>query len=210
MDDLSIRDERITRALDELKVINTFLFGYAASYYGLKKMFKGFGKQHPYILDVGSGGGSFPKKFNRFTITSLDINPAACSYAYQLKGVEHIVCGDAFRLPFADEVFDAVHCSLFMHHFTEEQITALVREFMRVSRRGVVINDPLRSYLSLWGITLLTRIFSRSDMVKHDAPLSVKRSLTKQELRLLLKSDGYQDVSVTHFPLFRLVALIRK
>jgi len=210
MDDLSIRDARFTDALDELRVINTFLLGYHASYRAVTMLESGSGQLANTMLDVGGGGSTFPAKFNRFTITSVDINPAAGIYTRQKNPNVTPLCADAFHLPFKDNAFDIVHASLFIHHFNEEDIGRLLREFLRVSSLGVIINDPLRSRISLAGITLLTRLFSRSEMVRHDAPLSVRRGLTLSEMKTICRQNGIIRFSVYHAPLFRLMAIIPK
>ncbi len=210
MDDLTIQDSRLTAALDELQVINTWLLGYHASYRALTKLEKKTGLRAQTMLDVGGGGSTFPEKFNRLKITSVDINPAAGIYTAKRNPGITAVCADAFHLPFAPDSFDVVHASLFIHHFTEEEITALLKEFLRVASRGVVINDPLRNVVSLAGITLLTRLFSKSEMVRHDAPLSVRRGLTIPEMKSLCRQAGCKDFHIYHSPLFRLMAVIYK
>jgi hypothetical protein len=42
----------------------------------------------------------------------------------------------------------------------------------------------------------LTALFSKSYLVKNDAPLSVKRGFKKSELISLLKKAGFTDYSV--------------
>lgn len=210
MDDISIRDHRLTMALDELHTINTWLLGYHASYRAIHKMERVTGVPISTIADVGGGGSTFPPVFNRFRITSIDINPAANVYTLAKNRNRSAVCADALQLPFADNSFDAVHASLFIHHFPEREISLLLKEFLRVSVHGVIINDPLRSIISLAGITLLTKLFSKSNMVKHDAPLSVRRGLTLAEMKSFLAVNGLHNNKVYHSPFFRLMALIYK
>ncbi len=58
------------------------------------------------------------------------------------------VCGDALALPFADDSFDAVGCSLFAHHLEPDQVTGFAREALRVARHAVLINDLIRTQAS--------------------------------------------------------------
>jgi ubiquinone/menaquinone biosynthesis C-methylase UbiE len=46
------------------------------------------------------------------------------------------VRGDALELPFSDSQFDYVICSLFTHHFVDEQVVQILREMSRVRSGG--------------------------------------------------------------------------
>lgn len=55
---------------------------------------------------------------------------------------------------------------------------------------GFFVNDLQRHPVAYYSIQLLTGIFSKSYLVKHDAPLSVARGFIKNELtQLLLYAD---------------------
>jgi hypothetical protein len=47
---------------------------------------------------------------------------------------------------------------------------------------GFFVNDLHRHFLAYYPIKLLSRIFSKSYLVKNDAPLSVLRGFSKKEL----------------------------
>lgn len=209
MDDFSIQDERIDDALRELKMINTFLGGKRTTQKGFSILRKNKSLAGELsVLDVGAGGADvFENDNDLYVITAIDKNPRACSY---LKNHTHytVVCGDAMELPFSDKSFDVVHVSLFLHHFTEEKIIQLMRSFSRVARHGIIINDLQRSRLALIGITILTLLFSRSRMVKHDGPLSVQRSFTKFELVQILNSLKYSNVYIQWRWAFRWLVVI--
>ncbi len=51
------------------------------------------------------------------------------------------VRGDALQLPFSDAQFDYVICSLFTHHFVDEQVVQILREMSRVARRRIFVID---------------------------------------------------------------------
>jgi hypothetical protein len=97
-----------------------------------------------------------------------------------------IVCGDAVHLPFKEKGFDIVHTSLFLHHFEEEEIKNLLAAFIESAKYGLIINDLRRSVFALAGIKILTSLFSRSEFVKNDGPLSVKKGFIKSELLKIL------------------------
>ena len=210
MDDFSIRDERIDDALNELKIINKYLGGISTTKSGLK-YFLDSPSEELNVLDIGSGSSdnliAAREKYPLIKIISVDKNLRVLSNENNrlIK-----INSDAFILPFKDGSCDIIHTALFFHHFTYEQLNKLMKEFLRISRKGIIINDLQRSYFAFIGIKILTIFFSKSEMVKNDAPISVKRGFTKQEiLKLLL------DVDITGFVIkkkwaFRWMVVIKK
>lgn len=195
MDDFSIEDERIDLALKELNIINKFLGGNSVSKKGLDCF--SINKEGLSIIDIGSGGSDFyktsQKYFNNLFYVSLDLNKRACVYNI-IENKNSTICGNSFFLPFKEKRFDFVHISLFLHHFTEDEIKVLLKEFIRVSKRGIIINDLHRSIFALYSIKILTKIFSKSEMVIHDAPLSVKKGFLRNELISLIENLGYEYI----------------
>ncbi len=92
------------------------------------------------------------------------------------------VAGDALHLPFRNESFDVVSCSLLAHHFEPKALVEFATESLRVSRRAVLINDLIRSRLHLFLVYLGLPLF-RSRITWHDAPASVRRAYTCNEIR---------------------------
>jgi len=210
MDDFSIRDERIDIALMELKIINKYLGGISATKSALK-YFVGSEQEELKILDIGSGSSdnliAAKRKFSNLKIYSIDKNLRALSNS---KNLLKKINSDAFYLPFKNESCNIVHVALFLHHFTEEQIHELLKEFMRIAHKGIIINDLKRSFLALWGIKILTVLFSKSEMVKNDAPLSVKRGFTKQEILNHLYDADITDFVIKKKWAFRWMVAIKK
>jgi hypothetical protein len=70
-----------------------------------------------------------------------------------------------------------------------------LRELARVSGVGVVVNDLVRSPLTLTGAWLASRLFTRNRYSRHDAPLSARRAYSREELRDLLDDAGLRVVA---------------
>jgi ubiquinone/menaquinone biosynthesis C-methylase UbiE len=210
MDDFSILDERIDAALKELKVINKYLGGISTTRAALK-YFINAENQGLKILDIGSGSSdnliAVRRKYSKLQIFSIDKNIRALSSS---KNSLSKINSNAFHLPFKNKSCDIIHIALFIHHFTEEQIQILLKEFLRICKKGIIINDLQRSFLALWGIKILTFLFSKSDMVKNDAPLSVKRGFTKPELLKLFSSDSSSKIIIKKMWAFRWMVVIKK
>jgi ubiquinone/menaquinone biosynthesis C-methylase UbiE len=211
IDDMSIADERLDDALRELNMINRFLGGDRVSRVGIAWLSRRLEKNQPIrILDCGAGGSNLSTVLRLparvVDVTALDLNLRACQYTALHLPSLNVVNGSAFHLPFRARSFDIVHASLFCHHFGTQELRVLLAEWSRVARLGVVINDLQRSAVALVAITVLTRLFSQSPMVKHDAPISVRRSFLKREL--MECTVGYMKVSVTWHWAFRWLATI--
>jgi ubiquinone/menaquinone biosynthesis C-methylase UbiE len=142
------------------------------------------------VLDVASGSGDIPNALERwnpklhFTCLDMRADPSG----------RVAVRGDALRLPFRDGSFDYVTTSLFMHHLGDAELVRALREFDRVARRGLVMNDLLRrTRLYLW--TKLFTLFA-NEYVRHDGPLSVRKSFTLEELHRLAAPFPYLKTRV--------------
>lgn len=220
MDDFSITDNRIDDALDELSLINKFLGGNLI----FKRAFKylintsrksnaaSASKYHLSVLDVGAGGAEYfyilNNKAYQINWINIDLNIRACRYEKNRQPGNYTVCSNALYLPFKDKAFDVVHASLFLHHFKENDIIRLLQAFMSLSRQGIVINDLRRNILAYLGIKLLTALFSRSQMVKNDGPLSVKRGFIKTELVKFLQAAGIKKYIIKRKWAFRWMIII--
>lgn len=216
MDDFSITDERIDKALKELNIINRYLGGNSTSSKGIKEIKKNIpDKRKLKIIDIGSGGSNL---FNCaiktegiiFSSVSVDLNIRACKFIKNEYPENKVVCSNALSTPFKKTSVDIIHVSLFLHHFTEEEIKYLINSFMEIVQYGVVINDLQRSVFALAGIKLLTMLFSRSEFVKNDGPLSVKRGFLRSELMEILTKVNASGYKISWRWAFRWLVIIYK
>lgn len=193
MDDPSVEREEMARALGELKNVNRFLGGKSTTRKGFRILQEKLQRASPLaVLDIGAGGADvFDGLAQSMNITLLDRHQRVCEYLR--NGAHAIVCGDARHLPFRDRSFDVVHASMFLHHLHEEEIRNVLLSSVRIARQGVIINDLRRSPLAYAGIRILTTLFSKSEMVKHDGPLSVLRGFSRRELTGLLAQCGIDN-----------------
>ena len=210
MDDFSIRDERIDTALKELKTINTYLGGNRVSETGLKLLAPGNTIKN--ILDIGSGTADILLNLNSnnsFTLYGLDINPRACSLLRKSSPEVKVVCGNVHSFPFKLK-FDVIHASLFFHHFREEEIIRIIKTLLDLTVAGIIINDLRRSLFAWLGITILTFLFSGSEMVKNDGPLSVKRGFIKKDWNNILNAVAPYHYKIKRKWAFRWMIVIYK
>lgn len=208
MDDLSCGGEVIDQTLRELDIINRRLGGNYVSLQGLKELTNDtHKKQEIVVADLGCGGGDILigmakwAKKNGFTMrfTGFDANENIIKYAQNhCKDYPEISfkCMDIFSKEFQEMEFDIVHSSLFTHHFTDDELIGIVKGLKQRVKLGIVINDLHRHWLAYYSIKLLTRLFSNSEMVAHDAAISVARGFKKPELTHIFTQSGLKNVSV--------------
>lgn len=197
--DLEILDrERVDRGMLErvvgyLKFVNRRLGGTGAVAWHLR------GVAGPLtLLDVGAGAADIPIELARripgLRPLALDRSGDMLAFA---EGIPRIR-GDALRLPFRDRSVDYVIATHFLHHLTDAQIGPALREFDRVARQGIIINDLLRRRRAIFWIRLFTLWANR--VVKFDGPLSVRRGFTTAEAEAHARAAGLDWLHVTvHF-----------
>jgi ubiquinone/menaquinone biosynthesis C-methylase UbiE len=214
MDEPSVDPGSLARALSELSVINRWLGGDRVSRLGVRRILPSIPHAGEVsVLDVGSGGSDLERALapldRPFAITALDLNPLAGEYARKNGRNVSVVVGSAHALPFADRSFDIAHASLFLHHCNTGEARRLLERLSRVARYGIVINDLHRHAFALGAITVLTRLFSRSHLVRNDAPVSVTRGFIRQELEDILPPLPADAVSLSRRWAFRWCLTIR-
>lgn len=161
-----------------------------------------------HILDVAAGGcdiGDALAAAQGHRVVSLDLNDAGLRRTSRTLPV----VGDALVLPFRDGAFDAAICSLSFHHLSEEECARALAEMWRVSRTAVIVNDLHRHPLAYISIRVLSRLFSKSVMVKNDGPVSVLRAYVPSELRQIAARARVPGVVHRSFP-YRLVLVATK
>jgi len=191
-------DAEVAEAYRELGRVNRRLAGYRASLGLLDPQAAG---RPASILDVAGGDGMFAERLVERLGTDgtpavawvLDLGRVSSTIAARrapARGRIVAVRGDARRLPFADRSLDLVHTAAFFHHLGVEDAGRVLAEMCRVSRRVVLVNDLVRSWVATGSIWLLTRLLSRNRLIRHDGPLSVLKAFRPRELLSLARAAG--------------------
>jgi 2-polyprenyl-3-methyl-5-hydroxy-6-metoxy-1,4-benzoquinol methylase len=206
--------------LRELNFINKVLGGHAITLSGVKELVKD--RNHTYrIVDIGCGGGDALKEIAKWTrkngfkaeLTGVDMNSdcidfmrSACKEYPEINGR----VADYREYLKQNPQIDIIHCSLFCHHLTDEQLIELFQYMQSHSRAGFVINDLHRNWFAYYSIKMLTRLLNGSALVKNDAPVSVLRGFKKNELLDLLRKAKVNNATVEWRWAFRYLTLLKK
>lgn len=210
LDGDSIPEQDLFQNLKELDTINHLLGGYKITFSALKHLLK---KDKAYTLvDIGCGGGDTLKRIQnwktkqglKLNLVGVDIKPVCIQYAEQRNQNSDVkfICDD-YRSSFNHVAnIDIVHACLFCHHLNEAEIVELIR-FVLKHKAILVVNDLARNPIAYYAIMFLTKLFSKSYLVKNDAPLSVSRGFKKNEWLDLLAKAGAKHYSVKNKWAFR-------
>jgi ubiquinone/menaquinone biosynthesis C-methylase UbiE len=193
--------------------------GYALTWRALQRLAARVPAARPLlVVDVGGGRGDFARRVIRdaadrgrtvrVVVVDRDADLLA-SAARRSRGQVTVVRADATALPFRAGAADVVTMSLTLHHLEGDAAVTSLREMRAIARLGVVINDLLRTPLSLALVWLATRLVARHWISRHDGPLSVRRAYSPDELRALAEKAGLPAPRVDRYPwLGRLLAVI--
>lgn len=146
------------------------------------------------LVDVGTGLGDIPAAArSALSRRGIDVEALGVDTSESLlRGARHLLqgvtAGDARRLPFADGAADVVTCSQVLHHFFDEDLTALLAELHRVSRGWVIVSDLQRSWLAAGGFWLASSVLRFHEVTRIDGMTSVLRGFETEELAFLVRS----------------------
>jgi 2-polyprenyl-3-methyl-5-hydroxy-6-metoxy-1,4-benzoquinol methylase len=198
-----IPDDDLFQNLRELHRINTLLGGYDISLRALKRLLKN--KKTYSLVDIGCGGGDMAKEIFQWNkkhnvqakLYGIDLKQTCVDYAQTNNPVSEItfICDDYRNIDKHMKQVDFIHACLFCHHLMEDDIVGLI-QFAKKSQATLIINDLERNWFAHYAIRFLTRLFSKSYLVKNDAPLSVLRGFKKREWEQLIISSGASNYSV--------------
>jgi ubiquinone/menaquinone biosynthesis C-methylase UbiE len=205
----------INDSLADLRMINRWFGGTHAVCQTIRKIAAARRLDMISLLDVAGGGGDVSTiAAESLANSGIRLNPVvldrAASHLNRRSSNHHAsnhlssnICGDALMLPFADNSFDIVGSSLFIHHLEPPQIVQSMREALRVARHAVFISDLIRHPLHL-ALSYAGYALYRSRLTRHDAVASVRRAYTKDEMAAMLRQVPAAKVEIENFFLFRM------
>jgi SAM-dependent methyltransferase len=159
-------------------------------------------------MDLGCGGGDTIREVSRWAsarghriaFTGLDRNPAMIKWSAALSADNpdiSYITADVFDNSLLERPEpDVVMSSLFCHHFDDDLLIQLLKRMLALAGTAVIVNDLHRHPVAWHSIRLLTRLFSRSYLVRYDAPLSVARAFTRADWVRLLTAAGIREYSL--------------
>jgi trans-aconitate methyltransferase len=197
--------------LRDLMSVNRMVFTYPPTLDWLEQFAgsarsSGWAQDPLHIVDVGSGAGDMLRRIEKWArnrriavrLTGVDRNPHAAQAAREFSGndsaIEWVTC-DAYAYQPAEKI-DLVVSSLFTHHLADAEIVEFLRWMERVSVRGWFVNDLRRGRVPYYAFTLLASAMRWHKFVRHDGPVSVRRSFSAENWMRYLSEAGMDEKHV--------------
>jgi ubiquinone/menaquinone biosynthesis C-methylase UbiE len=208
--------EEYEGCIAELQLVNRWLGDTRALRRSLLKEIESARLSRFSVLDVGAGSGELlrvtagwaRRRHKSGELVGLELNArSAVAILEESRVFPEItaVRSDALRLPFADDAFDYAMCSLFTHHFKDDQVITILHELARVARRRVFVIDLHRHPIAYYFYTTVGHLFLHTRLLREDGALSILRSFKPDELWRLAQRAQLEDVTVKRAFPYRLV-----
>lgn len=204
LDQENIPFRDIALNMKELDWINSHLGGHSITIKGFKKLLKD--KKTISACEIGCGGGDNLNSLNQYCLenhiicsfTGIDINKDCIDFAKQHSTIEvkTFIISDYKNVNFENIKPDIIFSSLFCHHFSDEDLIGMMKWMKANSNIGFFINDLHRHPIAYHFIKWATKLFSKSYLVKNDAPVSVLRGFKKNEWQNILEKSGIKNYSL--------------
>lgn len=202
-------DTDVAHSLSDLRRINRLLGGRKVILRALSSCLQDGDARSKEVslLDVGTGSADIPmavgaechrRGLDSF-IAAVDISERNLRVSRARLNVSadiHLVQADSLKLPFAARSFDFVTASLFLHHFGDEDVVRLLADFGRIAKRAVIINDLVRNLVPYYFTRISGPFMAWSFLTRNDAPVSVLRGFTPDEMKRLASRAGLSHVYV--------------
>jgi SAM-dependent methyltransferase len=212
MDQPGLSPQRHARALRGLARINFFSGSAGILWPPLLALARRLGTPRLRVLDVATGGGDVPIRLWRraaragldWHLTGCDVSPVAVEHARRAAARAGapvtFFTQDALHGPPLTG-YDAVTCSLFLHHLGDDDAVRLLRRMAGADDPGeaprlVLVNDLVRGLAGLALAHVATRLLTASRVVHTDGPRSVESAYTIEEARALAGRAGLSGATV--------------
>jgi|SRR3989344_7326579 len=190
-----------------LKNLNRFFLNHWLIFKFVNLLIKNF--QTVSVLDIGTGIGDtlayLAKKFRqsntKYSFLGVDTNSVAVDLAKKYNA-------DDSNIEFAHNYsknqegnFDVAIISQTLHHLDPKDVIKLLKNLRQKINRGIIISDLIRSKFAYWLVKILTYISTQNKIDLNDGPLSVLRSYSSSEIKLMLNQAGIKNFKIINiFP----------
>jgi 2-polyprenyl-3-methyl-5-hydroxy-6-metoxy-1,4-benzoquinol methylase len=213
MDDPGLGPAEHRAALAGLARLNRLSLSAGALWPAIRKLAREHPGQPVRVLDIATGGGDVPirlwTKARRAGLDNLvfhgcDLSPTALRVAGEgaarAGAAVEFFAHDVIRDPLPGG-YDAVTCSLFLHHLSDDDAVTVLGRMKDAAGRLVLVNDLARSRFNYLAVWVACRVLTRSRVVRFDGPASVRSAFTPPEALALAERAGLTGATVARrFP----------
>jgi len=201
MDDASLSKHELFSALTELERLNRLSFTSRQLASAIKQFAKKRNRHSIHLFDIACADGALLSELSQLISASglevsgvgVDINPHSIARArLRAQPSLQFEVSNVLTAPLP-QTLDIVISSLFFHHLSEKETSALFTKLWNAEPNAIFISDLKRNR---WGYALAyiaTRLCCRSKIVRYDALQSVKAAYSTEELIALATSAGFSS-----------------
>ncbi|UII75785.1 methyltransferase domain-containing protein [Flagellimonas sp. HMM57] len=192
MDDANLEYDKLSEAYEDINRCNKMLGGDGITINAVWNLIKPNTNKSYTILDMGCGDGEILRKLSTFldkrgishSLVGIDLKEDLLRIAKEKSSDFRSLQFKKMDILKADSEFtcDILINTLTMHHFDEDRIDVFLRQFVKLARVGVVINDLQRSKLAYWLFHIFGLFFINTKVAKHDGLVSITKGFRKKEL----------------------------
>ena len=208
--------------LRDIRRVNRFAGGTTVVVHHLPALLADVSRGTPVtLLDIATGSGDIPRALVHWgkrrgydlRVLATDVSEDVLAVARRETADEPAITVEACNarsLPYRDSAFDIAICSLALHHFPRADAVCVLAEMHRVARRGIILNDLVRTWPGYVGAWLLGNATTRNRLTRHDAPLSILRAFTPDELAAMAREAGLTNFAITPHLFWRMALVARR
>ena len=221
MDNYDGSKETLKAVLKDITRVNKILGGNSITVDAVFRLIRENRKESYTILDMGCADGNMLRlladKARKEQVVvkligvdlsenALDIaQKASDSYPEISYSKKNILSDD-----FSDFKVDIVITTLTMHHFKDADILEFIRQFIKLSAIGIVINDLQRSRPAYYLFQIFSLIFIKTKVAKIDGLISISKGFRKEELETFASALKGVSHTIEWKWAFRYVWVMRK
>ncbi len=152
------------------------------------------------FADIGCGGGGLLRylesyaRRNNFKVKfyGIDLNETLISIANSYNTKEESINYSRNCLEQTDSTYSLINTNLVLHHLLPEEIQAFLKLTKERATVGTRHEDLLRSRRGLYLASIFPKLVTKSAVVHHDAKVSVYRSYSREQWKLMANESGYE------------------
>lgn len=206
MDDPALDERRHLQALRGLRRINCVGNSAGLIWPSLRQLSEKK-KEKIRVLDLATGSGDIPLALARrsqrhglpMEIAGCDVSDRAIQQAQRSAAAAQLPVTffqhDVLHQPLPKD-YDAIFCSLFLHHLERPQAISLLQKMSAACRHLTLVSDLNRTPASLLMTYAASWLLTRSDVVHVDGPLSVRAAFNVAEAQELACEAGLTNCEI--------------
>lgn len=203
MDDPELDPDTLQLAVNDINTINTVLGGFRFTLNEVRKVVAQFPNEDLVICDAGCGDGEMLRYLNRHikddrvTFLGVDFSANSIQRGREMsEGLNRVRFRESDILKDQNLKCDILISSLTMHHFSDHEIINLLKKFKHIATKYIIINDLHRHRVAYTFFKLLSPIFIRNKISRHDGLISIASGFKRSDFEKYARAAGVKNDQV--------------